>query len=83
MNISLEISMYPLANEYVPAIQEFIDFLASCPDVAVKTNTMSTQVFGLIDPVMNALRDGLKDAYRSDGKSVFVVKIINSDLRPE
>lgn len=82
MNISLEISMYPLADDFIPAIQSFIDFLANAPEVEVKTNTMSTQVFGEIDPVMNTLRDGLKESYMSDGKAVFVLKIINSDLRP-
>jgi hypothetical protein len=31
---------------------------------------------------MNGLRDGLRMAYSANGKAVFVVKIINSDLRP-
>ena len=82
MNISIEVSMYPLADIYVPAIQEFINFLANSPGIDVQTNTMSTQVFGNLDHVMDALRDGLKASYSSDGKAVFVLKIINSDLRP-
>lgn len=74
--------MYPLADEYVPAIQGFIDFLAGTEGIKVSTNTMSTQVFGELDRVMNSLRDGLKQAFDSGQKSVFVLKIINSDLRP-
>lgn len=83
MNISLEISMYPLAEDYIPAIQGFIDSLANNRGLEVRTNTMSTQVFGSLDRVMNALQEGLAAAYSADGKAVFVLKIINSDLRPE
>lgn len=82
MNVSLEISMYPLADEYIPAIQAFIDALGRHPDLEVVTNTMSTQIFGELDVVMNALHDGLKEAWQGPGKSVFAMKIINSDLRP-
>lgn len=82
MIISIEISMYPLADEYIPAIEEFIDHLNTIADIEVKTNTMSTQLFGELDEVMNGLRDGLKKAYAANGKAVFVLKVINSDLRP-
>ena len=82
MKISIEISMYPLADEYLPAIEEFIGYLNKISGIEVKTNTMSTQVFGELDAVMNGLRDGLRMAYSANGKAVFVVKIINSDLRP-
>lgn len=82
MNVSLEISMYPLADEYIFAIQAFIDSLGSRTDLEVVTNTMSTQVFGEFDAVMDALRAGLAEAWQEPGKSVFAMKIINSDLRP-
>ena len=82
MNIAMEISMYPLANDYVPEIRRFIDNLAGQPGIKVTTNTMSTQVFGNIDLVMDALRDGLRRSWSSDGKAVFVIKLINSDLSP-
>ena len=46
MRISVEISMYPLKDEYIPGIQAFIDRLNKYPELKVITNTMSTQVFG-------------------------------------
>ena len=82
MNISMEISMYPLAAEYIPLIRTFIEGLAVRPGIEVKTNTMSTQVFGDLDLVMNALREGLRESWTEQDKSAFVVKLINSDLRP-
>ncbi len=42
MNIAVEISMYPLAEEYLPAIQAFIDRVRSNDKLQVLTNTMST-----------------------------------------
>lgn len=83
MKISVEISMYPLADQYVPAIRQFIDQLAGSAGVEVITNTMSTQLFGDLDAVMDALREGLGRAFDANGKAVFVMKIINSNLRPE
>lgn len=82
MKVSLEISMYPLAEHYVAAIESFISDLARREDLRVETNAMSTQVFGELDEVMSALGAGLKAAWREQGKAVFVMKIINSDLAP-
>lgn len=81
MNISLEISMYPLAADYVPQIKAFIDDLKTRAGIAVETNAMSTQVFGDLDIVMEAVREGLRESWSADGKSIFVMKLINSDLR--
>ncbi len=80
MNISMEISMYPLADEFVFAIGSFIERLAARPGIRVVTNSMSTQVFGELDAVMEALREGLRESWSEEGKSVFVLKLINSDL---
>ncbi len=82
MHISMEISMYSLADEFVPAIETFIKELTANPGIEVRTNTMSTQVFGQFDAVMQALRTGLQHAWEAEGKSVFVLKVINSDVFP-
>ena len=56
MKLSVEISMYPLKDEFIPAIQNFIDRLNTHPALQVLTNTMSTQVFGDYDAVMDVLK---------------------------
>ncbi len=56
MQISVEISSYPLADDYIPAIKTFIDMMNQVPGLTVVTNTMSTQIFGELELVMNALR---------------------------
>ena len=53
MNIVAEISMYPLQSDYIPPIDDFLAQLNAEPSVEVKTNRMSTQLFGDHDVVMD------------------------------
>ena len=82
MIISVEISKYPLNQNYIPHIQDFIDRLNTYPKIKVITNTMSTQVFGEYDDVMNALKNEIKTSFEKEVKQVMVVKFINGDLTP-
>ncbi len=79
MNTSVEISYYPLNQEYVPPIREFIDRLNQDKRLVVKTNGMSSQIFGKYDDVMEVLCKEIKDSF-SNPHSVFVMKVINADL---
>jgi uncharacterized protein YqgV (UPF0045/DUF77 family) len=82
MQLSIEISKYPLATEYIEPIVGFIAQLNREPGLIVVTNTMSTQVFGEYDTVMAALQRCIKWSFEHYGKVVFVVKFIHGDLRP-
>ncbi|WP_334078395.1 hypothetical protein [Microbulbifer sp. M83] len=82
MKISVEISKYPLRDEYIPAIQDFIDRLNQHPDLRVITNTMSTQVFGDYDLVMDTLKQEIRASYEKFGRAIFVCKFIDGDLAP-
>ena len=82
MKLSVEISKYPLANDYKAPIQAFIDLLAQQTDLHIVTNTMSTQIFGDYDTVMHALQKCMKWSMQTYGKLVFVCKFIPGDLRP-
>jgi uncharacterized protein YqgV (UPF0045/DUF77 family) len=79
MKTSVEISYYPLLVEYVPPIKNFIARLNEIPEIVVKTNGMSTQVFGEYDQVMLALTREIKKSFELP-HSIFVLKIINADL---
>lgn len=82
MQLSIEISKYPLTQNYIPEIQSFIDRLNTYPTIKIITNTMSTQIFGEYDDVMTALKNEMKTSFEKDVKQIMVVKFINSDLRP-
>ena len=79
MKISVDVSYYPLKDEFIPSILDFIDRLNKYEPLTVQTNGMSTQVFGNYFDVMNALT---KEIYQSFDlpHSVFILKVINADL---
>ena len=80
MKITVEISMYPLREQYVEPIQWFIDRLDQYPDIVRVTNAMATQLQGDYDQVMAMLSVEMKAAHERYGKAVFVCKFINGAL---
>lgn len=81
MQLSVEISMYPLQDYYIRAIDAFITQLNEPGQVQVKTNSMSTQLFGEYDQVMTLLSAAMRHSMNTFGKLVFVAKFIPGDTR--
>lgn len=79
MKTSVEISYYPLHEEYVPPIREFIGRINTYDGLVVKTSGMSTQIFGEYDILMGALMKEVKESFKHP-HSVFVMKVVNADL---
>ena len=80
MKLSLEISMYPLNETYIPLIKDFIDRMNKHKNLVVRVNTMSTQVFGEFDEVMSAFQQELKASFIDETKIMVVTKFFNGDL---
>ncbi len=80
MNTSVEISYYPLNDEFIPPIKEFIDRLNTYSNITVKTSGMSTQVFGKYVEVMEILTREIHKSFELP-HSVFILKIVNADLQ--
>jgi uncharacterized protein YqgV (UPF0045/DUF77 family) len=80
MEIGIEISLYPLRAEFVPAIKEFLERLNHAGQLRVVTNSMSTQIFGPYEDVMEVLRRELRTTFerieKDSGKAVFVMKVL-------
>ena len=80
MDIGVEISLYPLQAEFAPVIHEFMGRLRSDGRLRVVSNSLSTQVFGPYDEVMDAVRRELHATFTgletTSGKAVFVMKVI-------
>lgn len=81
MKLSVEISMYPLADDFKPSIKAVIAAFNQYPELEVITSATSTQLFGNYDVVMDALKIELKRSYETYGQAVFVTKFINGDVR--
>lgn len=76
MDIGVEISLYPLRDDYIPPIRGFIARLNADGRFRVMTNDMSTQIFGRYEDVMEALTRELRPTFERDGKSIFVMKVL-------
>jgi uncharacterized protein YqgV (UPF0045/DUF77 family) len=82
MKISLELSLYPLDDNFLVIIKDIVEKLNAAKKLDIYTNTMSTQVFGEYDEVMSLLNDIIKYSFQTYGKQVFVAKFLNSDVNP-
>lgn len=79
MNASIEISYYPLHDDYISPIKDFIYRLNQYDEIEVITNGMSTQIFGDYDQLMSIVSNEIKKSFELP-HSVFVLKIVNADL---
>ena len=76
MNVAVEVSMYPLHDEFLPPIDAFLAELNGHAGIEVTTNRMSTQLFGDYDQVMELVKTATRQAHEQFGKAVFVYKVI-------
>jgi len=80
MRVAVDISLYPLADDFIPPIKDVIERLNANSSVEVATNNMSTQIRGDYDVVMAALNQEIKKTFDQCPKAVFAIKILNNPL---
>lgn len=78
MKLTIDISLYPLTEEFIPVIKGFINKLENYNGITVARNNISTQLSGDYDLVMNLLQNELKQIFELH-RSVFVVKFLAGD----
>lgn len=78
MEISVELTLTPLQDNYEPAIIDFIKRLRAS-GLKIKENPLSTQVFGKYDEVMEVLTTEMKTAFNAIDRGLLYVKIVKSD----
>jgi len=83
MKISIELSLYPLDDDFLSIIQDIVSKLNDDQRINCYTNTMSTQFFGELEDAMSVLKEVVSYSFRKYGKQVFVAKFLNSDVEPE
>jgi uncharacterized protein YqgV (UPF0045/DUF77 family) len=82
MNISAEISLYPLQEQYGEKILEFLEKIQADNRISIETNAMSTLLTGDYDTIMEILTQQLRQFFE-DHKAVFIVKISNGCIIDE
>ncbi|KMT64875.1 YkoF family thiamine/hydroxymethylpyrimidine-binding protein [Catenovulum maritimum] len=80
MQLSVEISLYPLAEtQFEDLIWAFIKRIREYSNIHIVTNGMSSQVFGEYDDVMACLQKEIKATYEQTGTAIFVCKYVPGD----
>ncbi|WP_127119134.1 hypothetical protein [Thiomicrospira sp. S5] len=79
LQASIDISMYPLQDQYCQPIIDFIESLEKRPDIRIARNAMSTQIFGDYRTLMAALTDDIETVLADQPKTVFVLKLLGTD----
>lgn len=76
MQMTMEISMYPLQAEYRPLIKDFIERLNQEQDLDISTSHTATVVIGEYQRLMRLMTELMEWSCRTHGRAVFVTKFI-------
>lgn len=79
MKVSIDISMYPLNEDYCQPIIDFIAALKTHNTVTVQENTMSTHIYGDYTDVMGCLNQEMHNVLEKMPETVFVIKLLGID----
>lgn len=80
MRVAVDISLYPLTEEFLTPIEDVIRRFNEHDSIEVETNPMSTQIRGEYDAVMDVLRAEMKRTFEQVPKAVFAIRILNNPL---
>lgn len=78
MNISVELTLTPLQNNFEEPIIAFIKKLRAS-EFTVLENPLSTQVYGDYDTLMPFLTSEIKNTFELIDKGLLYIKIVKSD----
>lgn len=78
MRITVELSLYPLSENYVEPIRDFIKRLKGYDELELVTNATSTQISGEHQLVFDVLKKETAVTF-SNGQHVFVMKVLGFD----
>ena len=78
MNISVELTLMPLQNNFEEPIIKFIQQLRKS-GFTVLENPLSTQIYGDYDSLMKYLTEEIKTAFAQEDNVVLNMKIVKSD----
>ncbi len=79
MEVSVDISMYPLQKEFEAPILAFIAELEKEQSVEVVRNELSTQVHGDYKVIMTLLEKEMFSVFTEIPDSIFVLKLVGNN----
>jgi len=78
MQVSIDISLYPLTVAYKQPVLDFIAELKKSSFTIIET-PLTTQIYGDYDAVMSFLTSQIKDVFLDETKYVFTLKIVKGN----
>tara|TARA_X000000950_G_C13696980_1_gene570529 strand:- start:230 stop:490 length:261 start_codon:yes stop_codon:yes gene_type:complete len=78
MKLSIELTLTPLRQDYIPTIKSFILSLRSL-DFIVKENPLSTQIYGDFDSVMQELIPLIRNTFQNEEAIILHLKMVKGD----
>ena len=76
MKLSIEITMYPLEDKYLPIIEGFIEHLKKYKDINLEVFPTSTVIVGDFDTVIDILSSSIKWSVNNKDKADFITKFL-------
>lgn len=76
MLVSVDISLYPNQEDFIPPIKDFIAQLNQYDDIQVQTFPTATIIMGDFDRVMDILKVEMKAYREKHGMGIFVTKFL-------
>jgi uncharacterized protein YqgV (UPF0045/DUF77 family) len=77
--ITVELSFYPLTEDYEQRVIDFIRELRTYPQLETRVGGTSTIIRGEHHAVYDALRDASERFMGADETAIFVAKFLNTD----
>ena len=76
MKVTIDISMYPNKEDFIPPINGFIEKINCYKDLKITTYPTSTVVQGEYNYAMRAVQETIAKCYEELNMAVYVAKII-------
>ncbi len=84
MQATIEISMYPLSENYEERVLGFLDAIDQYPAIKRETNGVSTLLFGELTVLFQVLEKEIGKVFsKEEQAAMFVLKIGKGELRYE
>jgi uncharacterized protein YqgV (UPF0045/DUF77 family) len=79
MNLTIEISLYPLTENYKEEVLGFINLLQQ-EGLKVRVNALSTQIQGDSGRVWNSLGTAIEKTFSAGLRASLVIKVLPGDI---
>ena len=76
MQVSIDISMYPNKEDFIPPIKGFIKKINTYKNLKITTFPTSTVVQGEYEYAMNSVKETISACHKKFNNAVYVIKVI-------